>query len=248
MAKNSEIQWTNATWNPWHGCQKVSPGCKYCYMFRDKERYGHDPTTVLRSKSKFNDPLKWKEPQLIFTCSWSDWFIEQADPWRDEAWEIIRQSPQHTFQILTKRPERIQDNLPEWFNEINDRVWIGVSVESNHQVGRIDYITNLPCITFISFEPLIDEIDWTESMNFVDWCIIGGESGNASGKYRYRPLEIKWIEKLVYAATAKNIACFVKQLGTYQSKVLKLKDRHAGDIHEFPEGVKIRQFPSRFKN
>ena len=103
--ENTKIQWTEATWNPWHGCQKVSPGCKFCYMYRDKERYGQDATTVLRSKTKFKEPLKWKEPKVIFTCSWSDWFIEEADQWRDEAWETIRKTPQHTYQILTKSPK-----------------------------------------------------------------------------------------------------------------------------------------------
>ena len=111
MAIQSKIQWTNATWNPWHGCKKVSPGCKFCYMYRDKERYNQDPTTVLKSKTKFNAPLQWNEPKLIFTCSWSDWFIEEADQWRAEAWKIIKNTPHHTYQILTKRPERIKDHL-----------------------------------------------------------------------------------------------------------------------------------------
>ncbi|MDP9961663.1 DUF5131 family protein [Chryseobacterium lathyri] len=127
--EKTKIQWTEATWNPWHGCKKVSPGCKFCYMYRDKDRYGQDPTMVLKSKMTFKQPLKWKDPQLIFTCSWSDWFIEEADAWRNEAWGIIRKTPQHTYQILTKRPERIKDNLPDCFNELNN-VLIGVSVES----------------------------------------------------------------------------------------------------------------------
>lgn len=115
MSKSSFIEWTQATWNPWHGCIKVSEGCRYCYMYRDKTRYGQNPKIISKSKTTFDDPLKWAEPQLIFTCSWSDWFIDAADDWRDEAWEIIRKSPHHTFQILTKRPERIADHLPsDW--------------------------------------------------------------------------------------------------------------------------------------
>lgn len=107
MASNSAIEWTDATWNPWHGCHKVSQGCKNCYMFRDKARYGQDPNVVVRSKTKFYDPLKWKEPRTIFTCSWSDFFIEEADPWRDEAFAIMALTPQHTYQVLTKRPDRM---------------------------------------------------------------------------------------------------------------------------------------------
>lgn len=244
--ENSKIQWTEATWNPWHGCQKVSPGCKFCYMYRDKERYGQDATTVLRSKTMFKQPLKWKEPKIIFTCSWSDWFIEEADQWRDEAWEIIRKTPQHTYQILTKRPERIKDHLPDFFNELQN-VWIGVSVESQQQVDRIVYLNDLSCITFASFEPLIGEIDWDENMNLLDWCIIGGESGNDQGRYRYRPIELEWVEKLVKNAQQNNVKCFVKQLGTYQSKLLNLKDRHGGDIDEWGSHLQIREFPDKRK-
>lgn len=102
MAQESKIQWTDGTWNPWHGCIKVSEGCKFCYMYRDKDRYGLDPTDVQRSKSNFRDPLKWKEPKKVFTCSWSDFFIEQADEWRAEAWEIIKNTPHLTYQILSQ--------------------------------------------------------------------------------------------------------------------------------------------------
>lgn len=107
MAKDSNIEWTEATWNPWHGCHKISAGCKNCYMFRDKAKYGQDPNVVLRSKTKFYDPLKWTEPTTIFTCSWSDFFIEEADEWRDEAFAIMALTPHHTYQVLTKRPDRM---------------------------------------------------------------------------------------------------------------------------------------------
>jgi len=242
MGKSSEIQWTESTWNPWHGCNKVSPGCKYCYMYRDKERYGQSPTTILRSKTNFYDPLKWRDGSLIFTCSWSDWFIEEADGWRDEAWEIIRQTPQHTYQILTKRPERIEEHLPKWFETL-DNVWLGVSIESEEQAGRLEYLKDLPCITFASFEPLFGPIEWNNTMNGLDWCIIGGESGNDTGKYRYRPMELEWGLDLVEGANSNGVPCFVKQLGTYQAKQLAHKDRHGGNFDEFPEEFKVREFP-----
>ena len=90
MGMNSKIEWTDATWNPWQGCHKVSPGCENCYMFREKTAYGQDPDVVVRSKlPTFNLPLKLKEPQKVFTCSWSDFFIQEADPWREDAWDII---------------------------------------------------------------------------------------------------------------------------------------------------------------
>ena len=241
--KNSKIQWTNATYNPWYGCKKVSLGCRNCYMFRDMVKFGKNPNTIMKSKTKFNEPIKWKVGKLIFTCSWSDWFIEEADEWRDEAWEVIRQTPQHTYQILTKRPERIKDHLPPWFDEIADRVWIGVTVESQDYVERIKYLRDLPCITYVSFEPLIGPIQWNENMNELDWCIVGGESGNETGKYLYRPMELKWAEDLVKNARNNKVKCFVKQMGTYQSKQLSLSDRHGGDINEFPVSLQVRQYP-----
>lgn len=118
MGHKSNIEWTEATWNPWHGCHKVSQGCKNCYMFRDKARYGQDPNVVVRSADKtFYAPLKWSEPRTIFTCSWSDFFIEEADAWRDEAFAIMALTPQHTYQVLTKRPER----MLEYFESFNSK-------------------------------------------------------------------------------------------------------------------------------
>lgn len=252
MGKDSKIQWTEDTWNPWHGCKKVSAGCKYCYMYRDKERYGQDPTTVMRSKTKFNAPLKMKEGKLIFTCSWSDWFIEEADEWRAEAWEIIRKTPQHTYQILTKRPERILDCLPADWGNGYPNVWLGFSAENNDTyIDRIDHFQHVPAaVKFISFEPLLDritnfelEIVFGSDSTDVDWVIIGGESGNETGKYRYRPVELAHIQELTDDCVRYKIPVFVKQLGTYQAKELKLKDRHGGNMDEWPESLQVRQFP-----
>lgn len=247
MGVNSSIQWTDATWNPWHGCKKVSPGCKYCYMYRDKERYGQDPTTVLRSKTNFNAPLKWNEGRLVFTCSWSDWFIEDADAWRNEAWDIIKQTPQHTYQILTKRPERIAEHLPaDWGNGYSN-VWLGVSVESQDQVWRISQLENVPAVLrFISFEPLIGPILDLFVSQQIGWIIIGGESGNETGVYKYRPCDPDWIEMIIddYKKFSPDTKIFVKQLGTYFAKFNHLTDRHAGTMEDWPECFRIREFPN----
>lgn len=157
MSFDSKIQWTEATWNPWHGCKKVSEGCKFCYMYRDKERYGQNPATVMKSKTAFKAPLNWKEPKLIFTCSWSDWFIEEADAWREEAWQIIKATPQHTYQILTKRPERILSHLPADWGTGYPNVWLGVSVENQEVLGeRLFNLSMVPAVVrFVSAEPLL---------------------------------------------------------------------------------------------
>jgi protein gp37 len=247
MAAKSEIQWTQATWNPWHGCKKVSPGCKYCYMYRDKERYGQDPQTIMRSKGKFTDPLKWNDPQLIFTCSWSDFFIEEADQWRHEAWDIIKKTPHHTYQILTKRPERILQCLPKDWRAGYKNVWLGVSIESQAQIGRADILKDIPAWTgnrFISAEPLIGPIVFPQGMlDYFSWIIIGGESGNTTGKYQYRPALFEWFESLVEQANHSQCLPFVKQLGSEIAKVMELKDRFGGDINEFPSHLQIRKFP-----
>lgn len=250
MGTTSKIQWTEATWNPWTGCHKVSPGCKFCYMYRDKERFKKDPNEVIKSSQKtFKSPLNWEQGKVIFTCSWSDFFVEEADEWRNEAWGIIKKTPHHTYQILTKRPERIIECLPDdWGVEGYPNVWIGVSVESHALMPRVVKLVNVPCKTrFISFEPLLGSIDvrpYKAVMEKIHWSIIGGESGNENGKYRYRECKLEWINNLItQLRTLTKSRIFVKQLGTHLSKSLNLKDRHGGDIEEFPNELQIRELP-----
>lgn len=245
----SHIQWTGVTWNPWHGCKKVSEGCKFCYMFRDKERYGQNPKTVMRSKTLFDQPLRWSKPQLIFTCSWSDWFIEEADLWRDEAWEIIRNTPQHTYQILTKRPERIMECLPADWGDGYSNVWLGVSVESNKHRMRILQLSDIPAsVRFISAEPLIGPLDLSQMKDMLaarfHWIILGGESGNLSGKYRFRPCNAHWLLKIIAHSKSAGLAVFVKQLGTYLKYFYNLKDKQGGNIDEWPFEFRVREFPT----
>lgn len=253
MAQDTKIQWTQHTWNPWTGCIKVSAGCKFCYMYRDKERYGLDPTQVIRSKEKiWQAPYTWK-PGLVFTCSWSDFFIEQADEWRADAWKVIRNTPKHTYQILTKRPERILECLPPDWGDGYKNVWIGISVENQEAYDlRIPILAQVPAaIRFLSIEPIIGPINVANNGALeyyqdekINWVIIGGESGNETGKYRYRPCELGWIRNIINDLSAYPKAfIFVKQLGTDLSKRLGLNDRAGGDIDEWPQDIRIRQMP-----
>jgi protein gp37 len=160
MSATTGIEWTQATWNPWLGCAKVSPGCAHCYMFREQRRYGRDPEVVVRSKTTFGDPLKWSEGRLVFTCSWSDWFHPDADAWRDEAWDIIRRTPQHTYQILTKRTELIADRLPKDWGRGYPNVWLGTSIEGQRYDYRAAELCQFPAaVHFISAEPLLASLD-----------------------------------------------------------------------------------------
>lgn len=264
MGIKSSISWTDHTINFWTGCKKVSQGCAMCYMYRDKERYGHDPTTVLKvNDSTINKVLRTAVAgDKIFTCSWSDFFIDEADEWRDWAWDIIRKHPQFSWQILTKRPERIKDCLPADWGDGWDNVWIGVSVESHQYTDRIHELLAIKSkVKFLSVEPLIGPVYlddvyglWdktkgsdqpeTKALKEIDWVIVGGESGNDIGKWRYRPCELEWIETVVADCKAHGTPVFVKQTGTYLQKKMNLHARNGTDISEFPESLKFREFPN----
>lgn len=244
MAEETGISWTNATWNPWHGCEKVSAGCKNCYMFREKKQYGQDPTRVVRSKTKFYDPLKWVSsddraaPKYCFTCSWSDFFIEQADPWRSEAWDVIRATPQITYQILTKRPERIPTALPDDWGTGYSNVWLGVSCENQALAGeRIPVLLQTPAaLRFISAEPLLGPIEmrlegWCE--NGIDWVIAGGESGPGA-----RPMHPDWARSLRDQCEEAGVAFFFKQWGEFVS----VSEMPGEGFHfRFPDGATVRR-------
>ncbi len=155
------ISWTDATWNPWRGCKKVSAGCKNCYMFRDAERYGKDPNQIVRSRTTFEDPLKWPTGRKVFVCSWSDFCLREADPWRADAWEVMRRSPQHTFQICTKRPERLPACLPHDWGDGWPNVWLGVTAENQEMaVKRIPVLAQIPArVRWVSVEPMLEYFD-----------------------------------------------------------------------------------------
>lgn len=211
MRERTGIEWTDKTWNPWHGCTKVSPGCAHCYMYRDKARYGQDPEVVTRSKTTFREPLKWKDPARVFTCSWSDFFHLEADLWRDEAWDIIRETPHLTYQILTKRVERVEDCLPDDWGAGWPNVWLGVSVENQRWITRAGILSNIPArVRFLSCEPLLGpvSIDIADLPMLLHWVIVGGESGPGA-----RPMHEKWARQLRDECNDYQIAFFLKQLG-----------------------------------
>jgi protein gp37 len=243
MTKQSSIQWTDFSWNPWQGCQKVSEGCKFCYMMRDMNRYGRTTNVRRSSPATFRKPLTIKQPAKVFTCSWSDFFIKEADEWRPEAWEIIKNTPHITYQILTKRPERIKECLPfDWWDTGGyPNVWLGVTVESDKRAAeRIPLLLDIPCkLRFLSVEPLIEAVDLspylskTTENEGIGWVIVGGESGNDTGEWRYRPCNIRWFQQVVTDCQRFAVPFFVKQLGTNLAKLYQFKDRTGGDVNEW---------------
>lgn len=214
MGEDTGISWTTHSWNPWHGCTKVSEGCDLCYMFAEKRRYGQDPEKVVRSKTKFNDPLKWADPAYVFTCSWSDFFHAVADPWRAEVWDIIKRTPHLTYQILTKRHGRIARNLPADWGEGYPNVWLGVSTETQHWADkRIPVLLDIPArVRWISAEPLLGPIDLTpylsatEEGRGLDWVVVGGESGKG-----HRPMEVAWADEIARRCLDASVPLWTKQ-------------------------------------
>jgi protein gp37 len=254
--ENSKIQWTDATVNFWSGCKKISAGCKFCYMYRDKERYGKKGSDVVQVSHKtVNKTLKsLTKPSKIFTCSWSDFFLKEADQWREAAWDVIRRHPQHQWQILTKRPERIKECLPPDWGTGWKNVWLGVSIENEETKHRLLTLHELKSrnstfITFVSYEPALGELNLlsdkmtAKEFKRLDWMIVGGESGNDVGKYRYRPSKMEWYTSMIDQCQKAEVKVFVKQLGTYLAKKLHLADRHGGNIQEWDKIIQIREFP-----
>lgn len=200
----------------------MSAGCANCYMFREKARFGQDPAVVVRSKAAtFRMPLKWRDQARVFTCSWSDWFIEEADAWRDEAWEIIRVTPWLTYQILTKRPERIAGHLPVDWGGGWHNVWLGVTAENQAMADeRIPVLLRTPTVArFVSVEPILGPIQFppgsltvrTPMVDWVDWVICGGESGPAA-----RPMHPDWARSLRDQCASAGVPFFFKQWGEWR--------------------------------
>ena len=188
----------------------------------------------------------------IFTSSNTDYFIEDADEWRDEAWDIIRRTPYHTYQILTKRPERIQECLPDdWCEENYSHVWLGVTVENQEMVKRIHELAKIKCeLRWVSFEPLLSPIYLTkDELDSIHWAVIGGESGNLTGKYRFRKTELDWYLSLMYQIRDSQTPLFFKQLGSwYHHNQFYLKDwKGEKYCKNFPEVFQIRQFPRKLE-
>lgn len=221
MGEVTGIEWTDVTWNPWQGCTKVSPACTNCYMFRDMKRYGRDGSVVVRSAPKtFGLPLtksrdgafKIRSGTKIFTCSWSDWFHESADQWRDEAWEIIRRRPDVTFQIVTKRTDRIADHLPADWGDGWPNVWLIATAENQQWFShRMTEFSDIPvAVRGLSIEPMLGPITIRHRRGQIDWIIVGGESGPES-----RPMHPDWVRNLRDECQELGIPFFFKQWGEW---------------------------------
>lgn len=195
MGEKTGVSWTHHTVNFWIGCDQVSPGCAHCYAKTLTERWGKDFSILRRtSDATFYAPLKWKEPALVFTCSMSDFFHEDADQWRDDAWDVIRRTPHLTWQILTKRPERILEHLPADWGALGwSNVWMGTSVENQHFADiRIPLLLKVPAVVrFLSCEPLLGPLDLVKATPADEW---GWEEVNRIDDGDFPEMEIEECE------------------------------------------------------
>jgi protein gp37 len=225
----TQIEWTDATWNPVAGCSIVSSGCTNCYameMARRLEAMGVNKYcgltrrsgkrtvwtgTVREDPDSLAIPRRWRKPRKIFVNSMSDLFHEGvSDVFIAGVWEVMRETPQHNYQILTKRPERMRDALRSAIGDVLPNVWLGTSVEDRETTPRIDVLREVPAaIRFISFEPLVGPVGSVD-LTGIDWAIVGGESGRAA-----RPLREIWIDEIHHQCARTGTLFFFKQWGTW---------------------------------
>ena len=281
MADKSKIEWTEATWNPVTGCSKVSPGCAHCYAEAISRRFGHSPApwtpenaevNVQLHPERLDQPYRWKKPRRIFVNSMSDLFHELVpSDMIANVFSVMGDNPRHTFQVLTKRADRMR----KWLGEVEsyarqgqnedwdavtmnyprylaDRlthesqwplsnVWLGVSVENQYWADeRIPYLAETPAaVRFLSCEPLLKPVDLMDHLDRIDWVIVGGESGPGA-----RPMSVEWVRDLIDQCKCARVPIFVKQLGTAWSKTADAKNRKGEDPSEWPDDIRIREYPN----
>jgi len=254
----TKIEWTDETWNPIVGCSKISAGCDECYAEKMANRLAHNPKAphayghVINHDGKWTGltklvytvlkkPYSWKKPKKIFICSMGDLFHESIPfDWIHKIMEVIMRCPQHTFQILTKRPERMKEYFSHFAANRFKNVWIGVTAENQEMADlRIPILLSIPCIVhFVSIEPMLGHVDlnlWFYSgyleppyNDIIDWVICGGETGPKA-----RKLEGGWIDSLKCQCIKFGVPLFFKSWGSYYKKV----------DHSLIEGVEYKEFP-----
>jgi protein gp37 len=232
VAGLSDIEWTDATWNPISGCKILSPGCTNCYAMRMAARLqamDHDAYVgstrksggrwVWTGKLRTNEaaltiPLGWRKPRRIFVNSMSDLFQDGVpDEFVMRLWDVMREAHWHVFQILTKRPENMARVTAECDLPRLPNVWLGTSVENAEYTSRISVLRNIPAaVRFVSFEPLLGPISKV-NLRGIHWAIVGGESGP-----RARPVEQEWVEQIQAHCARDGTAFFFKQWGGKNKK------------------------------
>lgn len=231
MSEHSKIEWTDATWNPVRGCTKISPGCKHCYAEAFAERfrgvpkhpyeYGFDPRLI---PDKLLEPLRWGAARTVFVNSMSDLFQDVVpDDYIRAVGTVMLRADWHTYQVLTKRAERLKQVLTATLVDAADaeHIWWGVSVEDKkYGIPRIEQLREAPARTrFLSIEPLLEDLGRI-NLDGIHWVIVGGESGAGA-----RPMQESWVERIREQCENENVPFFFKQWGGVQ------KGKHGRILH-----------------
>lgn len=220
MTTKSRIEWTESTWNPVVGCTKLSAGCKHCYAETMARRlqamgapgYEQGFRKVRTLPNRLDEPLKRSKPTVYFVNSMSDLFHTQVpESFIDRVFDVMCRCPQHTFQVLTKRAERLLNYAFE--RRIPKHIWLGVSVENKrHGVPRIDFLRQVPAaIRFLSVEPLLEDIGELD-LTGIHWVIVGGESGAGA-----RPMKRVWVRNVRRQCEEQDVPFFFKQWGAFNA-------------------------------
>jgi len=240
----TEIEWTDSTWNPVAGCSIMSAGCTNCYAmqmayrleamgvpkYKGLTRKSGNRTiwnSVIREdRGSLDIPIKWKKPRKIFVNSMSDLFHPNvSSEFVRDVWAVMARTPHHHYQILTKRPDRMAEIVSEIQSEPLKNVWLGTSVEDSEVAYRINELRKVPAsIHFISFEPLIGSVGHVD-LTDIDWAIVGGESGP-----RARPIKEAWIDEIHDSCAESNTSFFFKQWGTWGKDNKKRSKKANGRI------------------
>lgn len=261
MGEKTEISWTHHTFNPWWGCVKVSPGCDHCYAESDAKRYGHqvwgkDAPRRFFTDKHWNQPCLWNkhaeltgERERVFCASMAD--IGEVNSVlndeRNRLWRLIRESLFIDWQLLTKRPASLVNQLPDDWGNGWPQVWLGTTVESNGYRWRIDDILKAPAaVHWLSIEPQIGPVDlreyferYQEPRHTIDWVIVGGESGGQA-----RVFDLAWARDVIAVCKEYGVAVFNKQLGTVTAKTLGLNSWKGADPTEWDADLQIQEFPT----
>jgi len=246
MADKTEITWTDSTFNPWLGCTKVAPGCDHCYAEEFDKRFGGKNWGIgsvprIMSDNNWRNPVRWqKKAELtgdrrkVFCGSMCDWCDKNAPKGqRDRLWQLIRDTPDLDWQLLTKRAPNIKKYLPvDWLGGYQN-VWLGVTVENKkHGLRRLDMLRDIPAkVRFLSIEPLIENLGDLD-LSGIHWVIVGGESGNQA-----RPMDPAWVDSIQKQGKEQEVPFFFKQWGGRRNKGGCLLRGHEVKEWPWPMGV-----------
>lgn len=251
MAELSKIEWTDATWNPVRGCTKISPGCTHCYADTFAERFrgvpGHPYEQGFDLRlvpDKILEPLRWSTPKMVFVNSMSDLFHADVPVnYISAVAEVMKQSPWHIYQVLTKRSARMRELLTSSLRDValRSHVWWGTSVENRkYGLPRIDDLRNTPAaVRFLSVEPLLEDLGEID-LEGIQWVIVGGESGPGA-----RPMNPDWVNSLMAQCNRSDVPFFFKQWGGVRKKQAG-RELNGRTFDEFPQ-LRRSEFPPKTK-